>query len=49
MRNYINVKVRISEGEKNNLKKAFDFKSDTITIRLKFADLKSEDVTAVTK
>ena len=49
MRSYINVKVRISEEQIERLEKASESKSDTITIRLKFADLNGEDVIAVTK
>ena len=49
MRSYINVKVRISEGQIERLEKASEWKSDTITIRLKFADLNDEDVIAVIK
>ena len=49
MRNYTNVKVRISEGQKEKLMKAFESKRDTIAIRLKFWDLNGEDVIAVTK
>ena len=45
MRNYTNVKVRISEGKK--LKITFVSKSHTITIRLKFEDLNGEQVIAI--
>ena len=37
----------ISEGQKD--KKAFEFNSKSITIRLKFSDLHGEDVIALTK
>ena len=49
MRNYTNVKVRISEGQKDNLKKAFEANCESITIRLTFTDLHGEDVIAITK
>ena len=45
MTHYTNIKMRISEGEKDNIKKAFE----SITIRFKFSDLYGEDVIAVTK
>ena len=48
VRNYINVKLRISEGQKERLKKVFESKSDTFTVHLKSADLKGVDVIAVT-
>ena len=48
MRRYTNVKVRISEGQKDKVKKAFEFYSKSITIRLTFSDLHGEDVIALT-
>ena len=48
MTRYINVKVRISEGQKDKLKKLFESNSESITIRLTFSDLHSEDVIALT-
>ena len=39
MTRYTNVKVRISEGEKDKLKKAFESNCESITIRLTFSDL----------
>ena len=49
MTNYTNVKVRISEGQKDTLKKAFESNCESITIRLTFTDLHGEDVIAITK
>ena len=40
--------MRISEGKKNKLKKAFESNCKSITIRLKFSDLHGEDVIALT-
>ena len=40
--------MRISEGQKERLDKAFESKSGTFTVNLKSADLKGEDVIAVT-
>ena len=49
MTNYTNVKVRISDGQKDNLKKAFESNCKSITIRLTFTDLHGEDVIAIRK
>ena len=49
MTNYTNIKVRTSEGQKDKLKKAFESNCESITIRLTFTDLPSEDVIAITK
>ena len=49
MKNFINVKVRISDGQKGKLKKAFESNCKSITIRLTFTDLHDEDVIAITK
>ena len=49
MTNYTNVKVRISEGQKYKLKKAFESNSKSITILLTFSDIRGEDVIALTK
>ena len=46
--NYANVKVRISEGQKDKLRKAFESNCESITIRLKFTDLHGEEVIAIT-
>ena len=48
MTNYTNVKVRISEGQKDKLKKAFEYNCKSITIRLTYSDLHGEDVIAIT-
>ena len=48
MTRYTNVKVRISEGQKDKLKKAFESNGESITIRLMFSYLRGEDVTAIT-
>ena len=40
--------MRISEGEKDKLKKAFASNCKSITIRLTFSDLHGEDVIAIT-
>ena len=48
MPHYINVKMRISEGQKDKLKKAFESNCKCITIRLTFSDLHSGDVIALT-
>ena len=49
MTNYTNVKVRISEGQKGKLKKAFESNCESVTILLTFSDLYGEDVIAITK
>ena len=41
--------TRLSESQKNKLKKAFESNYESITIRLTFTDLHGEDVIAVTK
>ena len=43
-----NVKTRISEGQKDKFKKAFDSNSKSITIRFKFSDLYGENIIALT-
>ena len=48
MTNYTNVKVRISEGQKDKLKKAFESNYESITIRLTFTYLLNEDI-SITK
>ena len=40
--------MRISEGQKDKLKKAFESNSESITIRFKFSGLHGEDVIALT-
>ena len=49
MTRYTNIKMRISEGQKDKIKKAFESNSKSITIRFKFSDLHDEDVIALTK
>ena len=49
MTNYTNVKVRISECQKDKLKKAFESNCESITICLTFTDLDGEDVIDITK
>ena len=49
MTHYTNIKMRISDGQKDKIKKAFESNSKSITIRFKFLDLHSEDVIALTK
>ena len=49
MTHYTNVKIRISEGQKDRMKKAFESNRKAITIRFKCSDLYGEDVIAVTK
>ena len=40
---YTNFKMRISEGQKDMLKKAFESNCESIIIRLTFSDLYGED------
>ena len=47
MTHYTNVKMRISEDQRDKLKKAFESNSKSITIRLTFSDLHGEDVIAL--
>ena len=49
MTRYTNVKVRISEGQKDKLKKAFELNYESIAIRLTSSDLNGEDIIAITK
>ena len=42
------LKMRISEGQKDKLKKAFESNCKSITIRFTFSDLHGEDVIAIT-
>ena len=44
---YTNVKVRISQDQKDKLKKAFESICKSITIRLTFSDLHGEDIIAI--
>ena len=49
MTRYTNFKMRISDGQKDKLKKTFESNCESITIRFKFSDLNGEDVFALTK
>ena len=49
MTNYTNIKMRVSEGQKEKIKKAFETNSKYITIRFGLTDLYDEDVIALTK
>ena len=49
MTHYINIIMRISEGQKHKIKKAFESNSKSITIRFKFSDLYGEGDIALTK
>ena len=49
MTRYTNFKMRISDGQKDKLKKAFESNCESITIRFMFSDLHGEDVIALTK
>ena len=49
MIHYTNIKMRISEGQKDKIKKAIESNSKYITIRFKCSDLDGEDVVAQTK
>ena len=48
MTHYINVKMRISESQKDKLNKASVSNSKPITIRLTFSDQHGEDAIALT-
>ena len=48
MTHYTNAKMRILEGQKDKLKKAFEYNSKSIIIRLTFSNLHGEDVIALT-
>ena len=49
MTHYTNIKMRVSEGQKEKIKKAFETNSKYITIRFWFTDVYGEDVIALTK
>ena len=49
MTHYTNIKMWISEDQKDKIKKAFESNSKSITIRFKFSDPYGEDVIALTK
>ena len=49
MTHYTNIKMRISEGQKDKIKKEFESNSKSVTIRFKFSDLYGGNVIALTK
>ena len=49
MTHYTNIEMRISEVQKDKIKKAFESNSKSITIRFKFSELYGEDVIGLTK
>ena len=49
MTHYTNIKMRVSEDQKEKIKKAFETNSKYITIRFALTDLYGEDVIALTK
>ena len=49
MTHYTDIKMRMSEGQKDKFKEAFESNSKSITIRFKFSDLHGEDVIDLTK
>ena len=49
MTHYTNIKMKVSEGEKEKIKKAFETNSKYITIRFGLTNLYGEDVIALTK
>ena len=48
MTHYTNFKLRISESQQDQLRKAYEPNCKSITIRLTFSDLHDEDVIALT-
>ena len=49
MTHYTNINMRVSEGQKEKIKKAFETNIKYITIRFGLIDLYGEDVIALTK
>ena len=49
MSQYVNVKVKISEGQKEKLQHAIKANCPTISIRLNHEDLNGNDILAITK
>ena len=49
MTHYTNIKMRVSEGQKEKIKKAFETDSKYIKIRFGLTDVYGEDVIALTK
>ena len=48
MTHYTNFKMRVSEDQKDKLKKAFESNRKSLTIRFKFSDLHGEGVISLT-
>ena len=48
MTHYTNIKMQISDVQKDKIKKAFETNSKSTTIRFKFSHVHGEDVTALT-
>ena len=49
MTHYTKIKMQISEGQKDKIKKEFESNNKSIKIRFKFSDLYGEDVIVLTK
>ena len=49
MTHYTNIKMQISQGQKDKIKKAFESNSKSITIRFKCSGLYGEDGIALPK
>ena len=49
MTRYTNIKMRLSDGQNDKLKKAFESNCESVTIRFKFSYLHGEDVITLTK
>ena len=49
MTHYTNIKMRVSKGQKEKIKKAFKIITKYITIRFGLTNLNGEDVIALTK
>ena len=49
MSHYTNIKMRISEGQRDKILKAFESNSKSITNHIKLSDLYGDDVIALTK
>ena len=49
MTHYLNIKMRISQGQNDKIKKAIESNSKFITIRFGYTDLYGQDIIALTK
>ena len=49
MSRYTNIKVNISEGQKDKIKRALEAGCDSVSIKLSHDDLSGEDVLALTQ